>query len=117
MAHSSEIGSPMEKGVKWKLRVFDAVVVSKLVYGLEPVPFTEQDCNRLDAFQYRGLREILHIKLPYWSHIKNKDVLELANTRAAAKSNKPIAPLSQHLVHRQIKPYGHIIRAEDLDLI
>ena len=103
--------------MKWKTRVFDAVIVSKLLYGLELVPFTEQDCNRLDAFQYRGLKRILHIKHPYWSHIKNKDVLELANTRAATKSKKPIVPLSQHLVHRQIKFHGHIIRAEDLDLM
>ena len=57
--------------MKWKIKVFDVVVVSKLFYGLESVPFTEQDCNRLDAFQYRGLRKILHIKHPYWSHIKN----------------------------------------------
>ena len=43
--------------MNWKTRVFDAVIVSKLFYGLESVPFTEQDCNRLDAFQYRGLRQ------------------------------------------------------------
>ena len=33
-----------------EIRVFDVAIVSKLCYGLEPVPFTEQDCNRLDAF-------------------------------------------------------------------
>ena len=93
------------------------IYISQLLYGLESVPFAEQDCNRLGAFQYRGLRKVLHIKHPFWSLIKNKDVLELANTRAATKSNKQIGPLSQHLVHRQIKPYGHIIRAEDLDLM
>ena len=100
--------------MKWKIRAFDAVMVSKLFYGLESVPFAEQDCNRLDAFQYRGLRKVRHIKHAYWSHIQSKDVLELANTRAATKSNKPI---SQHLVHIQIEIYGHIIRAEDLDLM
>ena len=103
--------------MKWKIRVLDAVIVSKLLYGLESVPFTEQDCNRLDAFQYRGLRNIRHIKHPYWSHIKNKDALGLSNARAAIKSNKPIVPLSQHLVHRQVKLYGHTIRAEDLDFM
>ena len=102
---------------KWQLRVFDVVIVSKLFYGLEAVPFTEQDCNRLDAFQYKGLRTILHIKHPFWLHIKNKDVLELASTRAATTPNKQVVPLSQHLVHRRIKLYGHIIRAEDLDLM
>ena len=103
--------------MKLKIIVFDAVIVSKLVYGLEPVPFTEQDCNRLVAFPYGGLRKNLHIKHPFLSNIKNKDVQEFANTRAATKSNKQIAPLSQHLGHRQIKLYGDIIRAEDLDLM
>ena len=41
----------------WKVQIFDAAIVSKLFYGLESVPFTEQDCNRLDAFQYRGFRK------------------------------------------------------------
>ena len=103
--------------MKWKLRVFDAVIVSKLLYGLESVAFTEQGCNRLDAFQYKGLRKIPHIEHPFWSHIKNKDVLELANTRAATTPNKRIVPLSQRLVHRQIENNGHNIRAEDLDLM
>ena len=103
--------------MKWKIRVFDAGIVSKLFYGLESVPFTEQDCNRLDAFQYRGLRTVLHIKHPFWPHIENKDVLELASTRAAIQSKKPIVPLSQHLVRRQIKLYGHIVMAEDSDLM
>ena len=55
--------------MKWKIIVFDAAIVPKLLYGLESVPFTEQDCNRLDAFQYRGFRKTLHIKHPFWSHI------------------------------------------------
>ena len=103
--------------MKWKIIVFDAAFVSKLFYGLESVPFAEQDCNRLDAFQYRGLIKVPHIKHPFWSHVEHKDVLELAYTRAATTSNKQIASLSQHLVHRQIKLYGHVIRAEDLDLM
>ena len=72
---------------------------------LESVPFTEQDCDRLDAFQYRGLRNILNIKHPFWSRVKNKDILEMANTRAKTKPDKQIIPVSQRLVHRQIKPY------------
>ena len=84
---------------------------------MESVPFTEQDCDRLDAFQYRGLRKILNIKHPFWSRVKNKDILEMANTRAKTKPDKQIIPVSQRLVHRQIKLYGHIIRADDLDLM
>ena len=91
-----------------------AVIVSKLLYGLEWIPFTEQDCARLDAFQYHGLRNIKH---SFWSRVKNKDVLILANIRAKTSPKQQIIPLSQRLVHRQIKLYGHIIRAEYLDLV
>ena len=67
--------------LKWKLRVFDAVIISKLLHGLGAIPFTEQNCNQLDAFQYRGFRKILGIKHPYWSGVKNKHVLLTANKR------------------------------------
>ena len=55
----------MEKtlvSLRWKLRVFDAVIIPKLLYGLEAIPFTEQDCKQLDALQYRGLRQVFGIK-------------------------------------------------------
>lgn len=68
--------------LKWKLRVFGAVIISKLLYGLEAIPFTEQHCKELDAFQYRGLRKILGIKHSYWSGVKNKQVLLTANQKA-----------------------------------
>ena len=75
--------------LKWKLRDYGAVIISKLLYGLEAIPFTEQDCKQLDAFQYRGLRTILGIKHPYWSGVKNKDVLLTANTQGReTKANK-----------------------------
>ena len=42
---------------KWKLRVFEAVIVAKLLYGLETIPITDADARRIDAFQVRGLRK------------------------------------------------------------
>ena len=69
--------------LKWKLRVYDAAIVSKLLYGLEAIPLTEQDCKQFDAFQYRGQRKTLGVKHSYWSGVKSKDdVLLTANTRA-----------------------------------
>ena len=67
--------------LKWNLRVYDAVIISKLLYGLEAIPFTEQDCKQLDAFQYRGLRKLLRINHSYWSGIKNKGVLLTAHEK------------------------------------
>ena len=48
--------------IKWKIRVYDAVIVAKLMYGLAPIPPTKADGRKIDAFQLKGLRKILHIK-------------------------------------------------------
>eukprot|EP00972_Heterocapsa_arctica_P025365 3735720-Heterocapsa_arctica.AAC.1 len=45
--------------IKWKLRVYDAVIVSTLLYGLEALSLTDADRAKLDAFQSRGLRKYL----------------------------------------------------------
>ena len=44
--------------IKWKtIRVYDAVIVTKLMYGLTSIPLSRADANKLDAFQVRGLRK------------------------------------------------------------
>ena len=103
--------------LKWKLRAFDAVIIPKLLYGLEAIPFTEQDCNQLDAFQYRGLRKIFGIKHFYWSGVGNKDVLLAANARARNEGKQEMITIPQRLVNRQIKFYGHLVRADEGDLM
>ena len=46
---------------KWKLQVYNAIIVSQLTYGLSTVQLTPSMLNRLDAFQMRGFRYILII--------------------------------------------------------
>ena len=46
----------------WKLRVFNAIVLSMLTYGLETMHLTDTMCRQLDAFHVRGLRAILNIE-------------------------------------------------------
>ena len=98
---------------KWKLRVFGAVIMSKPLYGLEATPFTEQDCKQLDAFQYRGLRNIFGIKHSYWSGVKNKQIPLTANQKAKTEGKQQIIPISE----RQVKLHGHLVRADEGDLM
>ena len=74
--------------IKWKLRVYDAVIAARLMYGLTPKPLSKADANKLDAFQVRGLREILKIKHPYWPRISNKKLLEIANDKLRNEQDK-----------------------------
>jgi hypothetical protein len=46
---------------KWKLRVFEAIIKSRLLYGLEKIQLTQPEQQPLNAFQMKGLIRILHI--------------------------------------------------------
>ena len=44
---------------KYKIMIYDAVIRSKVVYGLESARLTQPLKNKLVGFQMRGLRRIL----------------------------------------------------------
>ena len=67
--------------IKWKIKVHDAVMIAKLMYGLASIPLTKADGRKNGAFQMKGLTNILHIKNPYWSRVSNKILLERANAK------------------------------------
>ena len=46
---------------KIKIQIYDAVIRSKLVYGLESLQLTKAWQNRINAFQLKGLRKILKL--------------------------------------------------------
>jgi len=51
----------MNANTKWQLLIFDEVVRSKLLYGLETIQLTGAMLKKIDAFQIRCLRRILRI--------------------------------------------------------
>ena len=44
---------------RFELQVFDAVIRSKIVYGLDTVQIPPSLLSRLNSFQLKGLRKIL----------------------------------------------------------
>ena len=104
--------------IKWKIKVYDAVIVAKLMYGLTSIPLSKVDTNKIDAFQMRGPRKILEIKHPYWSRISNKKLLEMANDKLGNEQDKScLTKLSSRLIERQIALFAHTIKFEDQDLL
>ena len=102
--------------IKWGIRVYDAVIVTKLMYGLTSVPLSRADANKLDAFHMRGLRKVLKVKHPYWSRRSNKKLLEMANERLGNEQDKNcLRKLSSRLIERQIVLFAHTIRLEEQD--
>ena len=100
----------------WKLRVHDAVITSKLLYGLESTSLTDAEYERLDAFQIKALRQMLGIKHSYHSHVSNEVVMQTDNQRIQIQEGKTITKMSEKLINRQIQFMAHLLRAEEDDL-
>ena len=111
--------------------MYNTVVISRLMCGIESLEFTESLKTRLNAFQMRGLRRILKIDHSYWSHVANQEIIGKANVVADTKENitdnwqqilrnkgdkeKKIKLISEVIEERQTKLLGHAMRREDDD--
>ena len=62
-----------EASPKWKVLIFEAVLKSKLLYGLETTQLTNKCLKRIGAFQIKGLRGILSMKHTYWDRTATKE--------------------------------------------
>ena len=89
--------------LQWKVTVYNAIVCSKLLYGLETVQMTSALESKLDAFQQKGLRRILNIPPTFidrsWTNVrvreKASDILQYESTNP--KIDACIRPLSELL--------------------
>ena len=84
-----------------KLKVYQACVLSSLLYGSESWTTYARQENRLESFHIRCLRRILGIK--WQDRVTNTAVLEKANS------------LSMHLMlcQRRLRWLGHVHRMDD----
>ena len=114
-----------EASKKWKILIFEAVLKSKLLYGLETTHLTKSCLKRIDAFQIRGLRKILGRKHTYWDReATNENILKEATVETFQKGSeankkknkdKTILPFSKAYKIRRQKLLGHVLRAENHD--
>ena len=88
-----------------KLKIYEACVVSRLLYGLHTSWLNEAEKKRLDAFHVRCLRQICGIQDAYFSRVSNARVLETAASK----------PMRDWLLDQQLQLYGHVARKEDGD--
>ena len=93
---------------KRKIQIFNACIISKLMYGLDIAWLRQNDLARLDAFQARTLRRICGIQHSFYSRISNEYVLRQACS----------TPLSNLLLQRQLMLFGRIAcNNHDLNLL
>ena len=77
-----------DSSITRKLQVYDAVIASKLMYGLESVVFNDSVADRLDSFQLKGLRKILHIPTTYYNCKYTNEYVFAAANKALQDENK-----------------------------
>eukprot|EP00933_Yihiella_yeosuensis_P047365 TRINITY_DN4317_c0_g4_i1.p1 TRINITY_DN4317_c0_g4~~TRINITY_DN4317_c0_g4_i1.p1 ORF type:complete len:298 (-),score=44.55 TRINITY_DN4317_c0_g4_i1:33-926(-) len=94
-------------GTARKLRIFDACVVSKLMYNLHAIWLNAAEQKHLDAFQNKCLRRVLRIQPSFLSRISNKAVLAQASRHR----------LSSVLLQRQLILMGDIAARVDADIM
>ena len=89
-----------DRDKRWKILVYQSVIKSKLLYGLETIQLTRTRLNRLDAFFYKGIRKILHIPPSFIDRtMTNIKVLEIANNiidTYSKNKHEPLVPFSTH---------------------
>ena len=94
---------------KWKLLVYNAVITSKVPYGLETLEPTESASRLLNTFQLKGLRKILRLHTTY---IQRQNTNEYVYRRANEIANGAIKPLTEILAERKMRLLGHVLRRE-----
>ena len=88
-----------------KIKIFNACVVSKLMYNLHSLWLSVAETRKIDAFHVKCLRQILKIQPSFYSRISNETVLQRARSRA----------MSNILLERQLLLMGSLAIRADSD--
>ena len=83
---------------KQKLDFFNALIVSKLTYGMSVTWLLAAQRRRLDGFYARCLRKILRIPAAFYSRVSNNAVFSRAN----------VEPLTARIMRRQLIFLGRV---------
>jgi hypothetical protein len=84
--------------LRLKLRLFDALVVSVLLYGSETWIILQSDANRLNGFYMQSQRRILGIR--WYQLISNETVTSMTS----------LPPITDVIRKRRLALFGHVAR-------
>ena len=104
---------PSNCTVGWRLRVYQAVIQNKLIYGLETVHLTQAMLNKIDAFQLRVLyRSILNLEPTF---VNRRNTNDFVLRTASEKAGHEVKLFSELLLDKRVKLSGHLLRTTDSD--
>ena len=98
--------------IKFKITVMQAVLFSKILFGLESAELTAGALRALDTFHLKCLRKILKMKTTFIERANsNEEVYRRA--REALGQGKVIKPLSELFLERKQKFFKQVVVAEE----
>ena len=98
-----------------KLRIFDAIVKARLLYGLETLEITKPQMSRLEAFHMKGLRKILRMDTTFINRANtNQEVLRRASMAMGTRHRpeKNVQRIHETLKQKRVALAGHILRQD-----
>ena len=101
-----------------KMTVFDAVIRSKLMYGLESTALKSSILKQLDAFQMKGIRKIMRLPSSYADReMTNERALKIAHDRINKSHGKQIQIKRLSVLHRErrITTLAKLIKMKEQD--
>ena len=96
---------------KFKIIAIDAVLRSKLLYGMETAQLNEPQMKRLDLFQLKALRKVLKLNTTFINRENtNNHVFAVANARITNEGGKKeITPFRKAYMCSKLKQIKRII--------
>ena len=94
--------------IRVKVKIYNSLVLSVLLYGCETWPLNKSYVNKLKGFEFKCLRKIL--KINFTQRIPNHEVLR----RIRSATNYDL--LIPTILKRQLRWYGHVMRRDSEDL-
>ena len=74
---------------KFKIQVFNSILRSKVLYGIESANLPDAIQNKLNVFQLKGLRKILGMKTTYIERANTNEQVIRTASAAIRKGNEP----------------------------
>ena len=67
---------------RYKTLIYDAVIRSKLIYGLDSARMRDANQRKITQFQMKGLRKIIKLKHSYYDRNNSyENILKIANEK------------------------------------
>ena len=97
--------------IKFKIIALDAILRSKLLYGMETAQLNEPQMKRLDIFQLKALRKVLRLQTTFVNRANtNEHVFEQANEHISQEGGKKkVIPFRKAYMCSKMKQIKRII--------